>query len=306
MRSACFDRRGATRAQTAGLQPAERKCEVLSQRRTFNAYVPIDLPAGADDVVVSIEEVSDDEDEDEEFNPLRRNTSLVARRRSASGAFEICGEPISEAGYENVTACPGIRTCVIQDRYNLEKLGESYEALVVPGAFLDSLTRTSYVSAYEWGGDGFKLVERHRLLVGLKRDVYNVFLNARNEPCVLMAYRGNLVALHNLCSTDPVMNWLGVERSQRARDRMANVAENDWFAVHNFTTGHSSTPWLGSSHALDVSASEDAATLAVTTSDGVILFRGRTMTRFLRGSSSTSARRCQTTSPCLGRRSTRR
>lgn len=254
---------------------AERKCEVVSQRRTFGAYVPIDLPAGADDVVVSIEEVPDDADEDEEVNPLRGNTALVARRRSASGAFEICGQPIPEAGYENSTACPGIRTCVIQDRYHLEKLGESYEALAdVPGAFLGNLTRTSYVSAYEWGGDGFKLVERHRLLVGLKRDVHNVFLNARNEPCVLMAYRGNLVTLHNLCSTDPVMDWLGVERSQRARDRMANVAENDWFAVHNFTTGRSSTPWLGSSHALDVHASDGAATLAVTTCDGVVLFSG--------------------------------
>ena len=255
---------------------AERKCEVVSRRATFGAYIPVHVSAGTDDVVVTVEEAPDEDDPDviEVWNTTRIETALVARRRSASGAFEMCGAPIPDAGYENLVACPGIRMCVIQGTDQLDKLGESYDVFDVNDLAALGATKTSFVSVYEWSGDAFQLVERHRLVVGPKRDIHNVFLNARNEPCVLMGYRGSLVTLHNLCSTEPVVNWLGVDPSQRARDRMANVAENDWFAVHNFTTGRSSTPWLGSSHALDVSASDDAATLVVTTRDGVVLFSG--------------------------------
>ena len=252
---------------------AERKCEVVSHRPTFGASIPIHLPAGTDDVVVTVEDAPEEDDADV-IDAMRIETALVARRRSASGAFATCGAPIPDAGYENLVAFPGIRACVVQHPYHLDKLGESYDVLdVADVAALDG-TRTSFVSVYEWSGDAFKLVERHRLVVGPSRDIHNVFLNARNEPCVLMGYRGSLLTLHNRCSTEPVMNWLGVDHSQRARDRMANVAENEWFAVHNFTTGRSSTPWLGVSYAVDASASDDAATLVVTTCDGVVLFSG--------------------------------
>lgn len=255
---------------------AERKCEVVSHRHTFGAYIPIHVPAGTDDVVMTVEEAPDDDDPDviEAWNTTRIETALVARRRSASGAFEICGATIPDAGYENLVACPGIRTCVIQGTDQLDKLGESYDVFDVNDLAALGATKTSFVSVYEWSGDAFQLVERHRLALGPNRDIHNVFLNARNEPCVVMAYHGSLLTLRNRCSTEPVMDWLGVEHSQRTRDRMAHVAENDWFAVHNFTTGRSSTPWLGLSYTVDVSATDDAATLAVMTHDGVVFFSG--------------------------------
>ena len=249
---------------------AERKCEVVSHTYTFGAYIPIHVPAGTDDVVVTVEEAPDVD----MIELMRVETALVARRRSASGAFEMCGAPIPDAGYENLVACPGIRACVVQDTHHLDKLGESYDVFDVNDLAALGATKTSFVSVYEWSGDAFQLVERHRLALGPNRNIHNVFLNARNEPCVLMGYRGSLLTLHNRCSTEPVVDWLGIDQSQRARDRMAHVAENDWFAVHNFTTGRSSTPWLGKSYAVDVSASDDAATLAVTTYDGVVLFSG--------------------------------
>ena len=249
---------------------AERKCEVVSHRPTFGAYVPIHLPAGTDDVVVTVEEAPDED----MIDPMRMETALVARRRSASGAFEMCGAPIPDAGYENLVACPGIRACVVQHTHHLDKLGESYDVFDVNDLAALGGTTTSFVSVYEWGGDAFQLVERHRLALGPNRDIHNVFLNARNEPCVLMGYHGSLVTLLNYCSTEPVMNWLDLGRSQRARDRMANVTENAWFAVHNFTTGRSSRPLLGEPHVVDVSASDDAATLAVLLRDGVVLFSG--------------------------------
>ena len=269
---------GAFRSAGSGARPnrkdfnsAERKCEVVSKTQMWDPYVPIHLPAGTDDVVMTLDEVPRDDSDDE--GDEDGNALLIARRRSASGAFDKCGEPIPVSEYKNQAQGRGRRTCVVQRCDHLEALGESYDAAELPRC-----TAARFVSVYEWRGDAFHLVERHRVLehdegVAVRPEsmMLRVFLNARDEPCVVMKYHGTIATLCEHCRTEPSVNWMpAVEFINCSRQDTA--VPQDWFAVHNFATGRSTDIFPG--EVFEVSASDNAATLAVVTPDGVRVFTG--------------------------------